>query len=159
MGDYLGADCSKADMVKMGVQISPSPTNILNKPKGGKIMNQEQRNYALGRISFMETEKIEEVTNKFTTPEVELGFKEKVELARKGKVPVTTNKIDAYDHFGDIFDFTKYEKKAAFNSAKANPIIASIRKLATKTRDKIMLAKDTEALAAIDEFEKTIKAI
>lgn len=119
-------------------------------------MNQEQRNYALGRITFMTDTKVKEITEKFTSPAVKLSFDEKVALVRNRKVLLTPSKIDKYDHLDDIFDFSKYEKKEAFNEAKAKPTITMIRDRATKVRDKIMLAEGMEALAAIEEFEKFI---
>lgn len=121
-------------------------------------MNQEQRNYAAGRVTFMADEKVKEITEKYTIPAVILPFKEKLALVRKGKVSVTTGRIDEYDHLRDIFDFSKFEKKETFNQSKI-PVIASIKDQATQTRDKIMLAESTEALSAIKAFEKFIKAI
>jgi hypothetical protein len=121
-------------------------------------MNQKQRDYAFGRISFLADGKISDVKKKLTTPAVELSFQEKIALIKKGKVVLKDN-VSRYDNVDDAFDFSRYEKKKSIDMKKAEPIIEKIRTNATKAMDKVMLAIETEALAAILDFEKFIGSV
>jgi len=122
-------------------------------------MNQQQRSYAMERINMMEKEKLWKIQTKFTTPEVAISEREKIALIQKGTVKLVKEDIYRYTKLFDAFDFSKHERPSQFNVDKAKSAMDLVKKAATETKDKLMLANETEALEAIQNFEKIIKAI
>lgn len=122
-------------------------------------MNQKQRDYSAQRIQDLEVAKIAEVKKRFTIPETRLAFEEKIALIRSGKVKIKPSGIDSYTRILNAFDFSKYEQNEKMDEAKANVIIAKIKKEAQAVKDMIMLAGDSEALTYITTFEKAIEKL
>jgi len=118
-------------------------------------MNQQQRNYAIDRINQTKDGKIKSVKERFTSQEKKLSFEEKVALIRKGTVRLN-GECRYNNSLTSCFDFSKYESDEKFDHAKAGPIMAAINDAARKAKDNIMLAGDTEALKAIEDFEKSV---
>lgn len=118
-------------------------------------MNQQQRNYAIERISETKKAKIAAVTERFTTQEKKVSSEEKIEMIRRGKVKLNKT-VRNHDYLVNSFDFSKHESEKKIDHAKADPIIASINEAARKATDNIMLAGDAEALKAIEDFEKAV---
>jgi hypothetical protein len=118
-------------------------------------MNQKQREYALARVEEILKSKKKQLVERYTTAAVTLGTKERLELIRKGKVPLLEDRINSHGYLPYFFDFSKIEKPAVVNNSAA--IAAGEKKLETEAnnlKDKIMLGGEEEALAALGSFEK-----
>ena len=121
-------------------------------------MNQHQKKYALHRIEGLQSIKLREAEEKFTSKEVKISDEEKYKLIAGGKVKVkpwaeVKQRYNDPDLFPS-FDFSKYEEKSLLDEHKFNPIKNAILKTAQEAKDQIMLGDCAEALRLITELEK-----
>lgn len=123
-------------------------------------MNAQQRKYAQERIGELTTLKVAAIKAANTTPAKLLSDEDKLKLVKAGTVKIKDD-LSAdnfgsgrYNYISSFFDFSKHEKAAVYNEAKAKPLIEKVVKAAQFAKDEIMLGQEYEALAAIKAFEK-----
>lgn len=123
-------------------------------------MNQQQRKYAQERIDALATRKVEAIKLANTTPAKILTKEDKLKLVKSGVVKLRDD-LSAesfingrYNYISNFFDFSKHEKAEAYNETKAKPLIDKIMKAAQFAKDEIMLGEESQALAAINAFER-----
>ncbi len=117
-------------------------------------MNQQQRSYALNRISEAEKEKVAEIRREATKPEVKLSDSQKVNLVRAGKVKLLPD-AHAYTDLRYAFDFSAHESDAIIVGT-ADAIVSKVKLAADKARDTVMLDDELKALKAINDFVAVI---
>lgn len=123
-------------------------------------MNQQQRKYAQERIDTLATRKVEAIKAANTSAAVVLTGADKLKLVKAGTVKIKEDMKASdfeggrYNYVTNFFDFSKHEKDAVYNEAKAKPLIDKVVKAAQLAKDEIMLGEESQALAAIKAFEK-----
>lgn len=121
-------------------------------------MNQAQKNYTTRRINEIEQKKICDLSTECTIPAVSLTPKQKYDLIKSGKVVLLPlSKFDAnqygYCRIDGFYDFSKFERYQSM-SENFEKRKEKIKLAASKARDSVMLGDDSEALGAIQAFEK-----
>ncbi len=104
-------------------------------------MNTHQKKYALQRIDGLQTIKIREAEEKFTTKAVTLSTEEKYKLIASGGVKILPFiKISSYSpDLYPSFDFTAHESKSKLDEKKYNPVVKEVMTIAQQAKDQIML--------------------
>ena len=120
-------------------------------------MNQQQKNYAMARVSFITESKKKEIIAKFTTPAKKLTDQQATDLIASGKVKFLPMKFNRYTDLFDAYDFSKYESDAVYDEVRANPLIAKLQAESVKVQDILMLGDEDDALKAIRDFEKFVE--
>lgn len=117
-------------------------------------MNQQQRKYALARVSEIKEYKLLKLKEECTEKEARLNDKERLEAFKKGefKIRKDVSKISTYTHIVNVVTFNAEKEKVFFDkifTAKS----ALIEKQASKVADEIMLGDALEAMKLLEKFE------
>ena len=126
--------------------------------KKEKEMNQQQKNYAMNRVSEVCRGKVQEVRE--TVEADELSDDHIWELAQKKKIKLH-KELDTYNWRGngkhyslvEIFDVDKLLEPSKKDQRWRDQMIEKIEKRAQAIKDNIMLGDAEEALRAIKELE------
>ncbi len=116
-------------------------------------MNQQQRKYALERVTNITNEIVSKIRQKYTEPSIRLTFKEKLNALRDGEFEVTNNTYSYPDNISTYLIFTA-EKDGNYDKELADSEIFSILKEASVIKDQIMLGEEEEALRLLTAFAK-----
>lgn len=119
-------------------------------------MNQQKQKYALERVQGIYAQKVEEIENKYTTPDVTLTKEERCKLLKSGTIKVKKGitRIDTWSDVMDVFDFSKHESEGERDNKKIDTEVTKLRIEYNKVRDEIVLGDEEEALKLIQAFDK-----
>lgn len=117
-------------------------------------MNQQQRKYALARVSEIKTVKIERLKKELTKPAVRLNKEQRLSAFRKGEFTIKkeATEISNYTYVVDIISFNA-ESEEKFDKEKFHKQSLLIEKQANQVSDEIMLGDAQEAMRLLEKFE------
>lgn len=119
-------------------------------------MNQAQKNYTSRRINEIENEKIRALAAECSIPAVRLTHQERYNLIKSGNAklfPVGKFDSNCYGNIDGFFDFSEFTRESGMK-ADYEKRKEAIQAEARRTRDRIMLGEESEALEALQKFEK-----
>ena len=122
-------------------------------------MNQQQRKYAMQRVTDIKDEKISALQTRYTKKGKSLTWAERIRLIRKGLVKLKANQSinELFWHnqgeIEHVFDFSKYEYTDTLDEKLFTLGQDRILKKFTKIIDEIMLGDAKEAMKLIRDFE------
>lgn len=111
-------------------------------------MNQQERKYAIERVTSITNAKIKSITDTYTIPAVRFTTEEKVAKIQKGEYTLSANP-SRYGLDG-AFDFGE---KGAYLSDEGKELQQKVFNASSKLKDEIMLGDSKVALELIRGFE------
>jgi len=117
-------------------------------------MNQQQKAYAMARVSSILNKKGSELKARFTTKGKSLTFVEKCRLIRNGGAELLPDsQLSTWTDLKDAFLWGQHEIQDHFDQSAYDSAIEPFQAEATRIQDQLMLGDAEEALKLIQAFE------